>query len=673
MGTEPTTARARGPRSLADWLRGVADDDLAALLTARPDLAVPVPPDLAVLSARATTRPSTGAAIDRLDRWSLEVLDTIAAQPDPTSLDVVIAALAGASADDVRRGVDRLRALALAWGEDGALHVTRTVRELLPEAVVPTATHPTAPDVVGIPGDATTAEHAGVAEALTACRTVEQLLEAWVVQPPAAVRAGGISARELKRTAASIERSEVDTALFVETAYAAGLLGTSEEVWLPTSTYDAWRTAPDPERWLALVAAWLTMSRTPGLVTRADRDRTLGVLSPDLDRMLTPQVRLATLHELDALPLGHRADADSIRAVLRWRTPRRGGALRDDLVGWTLDEAAALGVTGAGALTSASRLLLHDDRPGAARVLAALVPEPVDHVLVQADLTAVAPGPLERSLGRQLALVADVESTGHATVYRFTEQSIRRALDTGTSAADIHALLARHSRTPVPQPLTYLIDDVARRHGRVRVSSASSFIRSDDTAALAEILAAKKAATLRLRALAPTVLAADATPERVLEVLRAIGHAPVAESATGDVVLAGSRRRRADRAHPPTPVVEPTGPAGDLLVAAVRMLRAGDRASTAPRRPVVNVEPTSAVMPQTSSANTLLALQEAAQNGTPLWIGYVNAQGQATQRVVEPLTVDGGYLRAFDHLRDEVRTFAIHRITGVAVLEDDAQ
>ncbi|WP_260471050.1 helicase-associated domain-containing protein, partial [Streptomyces sp. RP5T] len=99
----------------------------------------------------------------------------------------------------------------------------------------------------------------------------------------------------------------------------------------------------------------------------------------------------------------------------------------------------------------------------AARLLAPLLPEPPDHVLLQADLTAVAPGPLQRSLAEVLDVLADVESKGGATVYRFTPGSVRRALDAGQSASDLHAFLAAHARTPVPQPLTYLIDDVARR------------------------------------------------------------------------------------------------------------------------------------------------------------------------------------------------------------------
>ncbi|NED20170.1 helicase-associated domain-containing protein, partial [Streptomyces sp. SID9913] len=156
----------------------------------------------------------------------------------------------------------------------------------------------------------------------------------------------------------------------------------------------------------------------------------------------------------------------------------------------------------------------------AARLLAPLLPEPLDHVLLQADLTAVAPGPLQRPLADVLDVLADVESKGGATVYRFTPGSVRRALDAGQTAADLHAFLAAHSRTPVPQPLAYLIDDVARRHGHLRVGAASAYVRCDDDAVLNEILADKRAAGLGLRRLAPTVLAARTDPAGLLEGLR---------------------------------------------------------------------------------------------------------------------------------------------------------
>ena len=46
------------------------------------------------------------------------------------------------------------------------------------------------------------------------------------------------------------------------------------------------------------------------------------------------------------------------------------------------------------------------------------MPKPIDHFLVQADLTVVVPGPLQRELADDLAAVATVESAGAAMVYR---------------------------------------------------------------------------------------------------------------------------------------------------------------------------------------------------------------------------------------------------------------
>lgn len=159
-----------------------------------------------------------------------------------------------------------------------------------------------------------------------------------------------------------------------------------------------------------------------------------------------------------------------------------------------LAEAATLGVTGLGALTSYGRLLLADvtaaderggddplglrsdaesgDATNAVRALDALLPAPVDHFLVQADLTVVVPGPPDPALAAELEVVAEHESAGGASVHRVTPASVRRALDAGYSADDLHALFRGRSRTPVPQGLSYLVDDVARKHGGLRVGSA---------------------------------------------------------------------------------------------------------------------------------------------------------------------------------------------------------
>ncbi|WP_236065845.1 helicase C-terminal domain-containing protein, partial [Streptomyces poriferorum] len=308
---------------------------------------------------------------------------------------------------------------------------------------------------------------------------------------------------------------------------------------------------------------------------------------------------------------------------------------------------------------------------GAAR-LAPLIPEPLDHVLLQADLTAVAPGPLERPLADMLSALADIESKGGATVYRFTPGSVRRALDAGQSAADLHAFLAAHSRTPVPQPLSYLIDDVSRRHGHLRIGAASSYVRCDDEAVLNEILADKRSATLRLRRLAPTALAAQIDPASLLDGLREMGYAPAAESAEGDVLITRAGAVRTPPRTAPVPVPEgPPLPDPTLLGAAVRAIRAGDTAATVVHKETGPSASAAGALPRTTSAETLVTVQAAAMTGSAIWIGYVNAEGAASQRVIAPVRVEGGYVTAYDHTADEVRTYPLHRITGVAELADD--
>ncbi|MEW2520085.1 helicase C-terminal domain-containing protein [Actinacidiphila alni] len=555
---------------------------------------------------------------------------------------------------------------------------------------------PTPPAVSPVPRTERTVDLTAAGQALTAVGTVGELLREWQTGGPAVLRAGGISVRDLKRTATALDLTEPQAAFWLELAYAAGLIATDGEVdeaYAPTPAADLWLQQPAQERWAALAAAWLTATRTPGVVgTRDAKGRALSALGPDLDRSLAPRVRRRTLRILAELPPGSAAAPDELLARLRWDRPLRPGAdaLRADLLRWTLQDAENLGLTGRGALAAHARPLLswHSAAElsaatvAAAGLLGPLLPEPLDHVLLQADLTAVAPGPLMAPLAETLGVLADIESKGGATVYRFTPESVRRALDAGRTAAELQDFLTAHSRTPVPQPLSYLIDDVARRHGTLRVGAASAYLRCDDDALLTELLADRRAAGLGLRRLAPTVLAAQSEPGVLLDKLRAMGLAPAAESADGDVLITRADARRTPPRTPPAPVTDgPPVPAGPLLGAAVKAIRAGDRASTAVRRSPADsaapaTGPTGAAsgdgLPRTPAADTLATMQAAVLSGESLWIGYVNAEGSASQRVIAPVRVEGGYVTAYDHTVDEMRTFALHRVTGVSELAEDS-
>jgi len=474
-----------------------------------------------------------------------------------------------------------------------------------------------------------------------------------------------------------------------------------------------------------LARAWLEMARAPGMVGQHDsRDKVVAPLGAEAESPLAAEVRRGVLIALAGLEPGRAtAGPEAVVADLAWRLPRRGGRLRDDLARWSLTEAAVLGVTGGGALTTFGRGLL--DAPGTdgdaratggvvptgGAVAAALrsgLPEPVDTVLLQADLTAVAPGMLRREVAAELGMIAEVESAGAATVYRFTPASVRRGLDAGRTAAGVHAFLATHSSTGVPQPLAYLVDDVARRHGSTRVGVASAYVRCADETAMTTVLSDRRVGGLHLRVLAPTVAVTDSPADVVLERLRTAGYAPAAEGPDGAVVVGSGEVARA-----PVPVRRPVTVLGDrvpderMLVAAASALLAGDRAVRA--RPRGMLPPTGPGGSQAAALDAVAVLKKAMEpTGPPpppavprdtdddeldvrprrpgpvvrtpfgrraeqrraVWIGYTDSTGTVGERIVEPVRIDGGVLTAVDRRDSRVRTFALHRITAAALLDD---
>ncbi|MCU1537914.1 MAG: hypothetical protein JWP82_2265, partial [Humibacillus sp.] len=400
------------------------------------------------------------------------------------------------------------------------------------------------------------------------------------------------------------------------------------------------------------------------------------------------------------------ADGASLRERLAWRRPSRATAVLDEAVDAVLREAEWLGVTGRGALSAAGRALVETAFPptsgsggsgattptraagtatrgrasaapasgasssssGAAgkdalaAAMSAHLPAPVDHVLVQADLTAVAPGPLVGSLGAFMRLAADIESRGGATVYRFTPESVRRALDTGWTAAEVIDTVRRSSRTPLPQPLEYLVSDVARRHGQTRIGGAAAYLRSDDPAVLDTMIASRDLAALQLRRLAPTVVVSSADPRQHVELLREHGFAPVHEGRDGSVVHTETPKRRAGRRRPASALVAPVDHASTRSL--VESLRAAE--ATADDRRAEHDRRAGPSIPTTDPLVTLALLRDAVAEHHGVWIGLSDQGGGTTRHLIHPERVDGGRVWATDDSGAE-RTFSVHRITGATV------
>ncbi|ANY07131.1 helicase-associated domain-containing protein [Pseudonocardia sp. HH130630-07] len=755
--------------SLVEWLREQDDGFLAALLRARPDLAVPPPADLTVLATRASIRASVQRACEDLGTVALTVLEALvlagagSGPVDGTTTERGPRWWLGAGVDGAtfRAGLAPLRDLALAWGPDDGLAVIpaasevvgqwpaglgrdgsgvvatvaldellagvtsdeRRVLEVLAQgppigrsrgasegsgpvgalvskgllvrrdtetvelprqvALALRGDRPmgrdvdvTRPDVTVRERDPKTVDGTGAGAALEFLRRVDKVLEMLGAEAPGVLRSGGFGVRELRRAAKAADTDEATAALILEILLGADLIGDTESLtpeWLPTPEADVWAAGPEESRWAVLARTWLELPRLPGVVGRRDEaDKPVNALSDGPRRPPAPRDRRRILQALADLPDGTAVgSAEDLAQVLAWAAPRRGGRLRDEMVGWTVEEGTVIGVVALDAMTTAGRVLLDPATrearhpTEAAAALHAALPAPVEEILLQADLTAVAPGRLSADLAHELAVLADVESAGGATVYRFTEQSLRRALDTGRTAEDVREFLTARSRTPVPQTLTYLVDDVARRHGRLRGGAVASFLRSDEEVLLSEVLAHEGTRELGLRRIAPTVVVSALPLAEVLDGLRAAGFSPAAEDDGGAVLDLKARGRRAEsrrrgaNARTGGVVHDGTSVRAEELV---ERLRAGDalagvRRSVAGRREA------------TGSTGNLASLQAAVREGRTVWIGFVDAHGVAGDRVLAPTSVGGGVVEGRDIINGELRRIQLHRITAIAQVE----
>ena len=224
---------------------------------------------------------------------------------------------------------------------------------------------------------------------------------------------------------------------------------------------------------------------------------------------------------------------------MAWQLPRLSGQ-DDPMIATIWAEAHTIGVLAQGALTTIGRTLLDSDPDALLAAASGLLAPATTLGRFGSDLTVMVAGAPSAAVSALLDSCADRESRGAAVVWRFSPASVRRALDEGTSPDELRSGLRTIAETDLPQPLTYLIGDVARRHGSLIVQQAACCIRSDDEALLIEVAAHRGLRAVRPVLLAPTVIACAGEPGVVLGALRAAGYMPVLADESGVVQLGRS-------------------------------------------------------------------------------------------------------------------------------------
>jgi len=508
-----------------------------------------------------------------------------------------------------------------------------------------------APEVKGVSRKQKAVDLAAIANISTFIRWAEELAHNWSDEPPSALRSGGLGVRDLKRTAEHLGIDEGCAAFVAEVLFLGGLIviDTDDQI-LPTNAFDIWLTKDAEDRWHSLVTLWLETSRVAGLIGKGD-SKSVAALGPELDRAGIAGLKRSLLALMASLP-EIDPEITSLQERMKFDLPTR---TNNEYITWILREAEWLGITGQGAISSFGKALISGTDLG----VQAALPSPVDHILIQADNSAIAPGPLTVEVANEMGTLADIESRGGATVYRFTEGSIRRALDHGKTGESIRDFLKKTSKTPMPQPLEYLINDVAKRHGRLRVGQANSYIRCEDEGLIAQITHDKNLEDLRLRKLAPQVLIAEVEINELVTRLREASYLPAVENGTGILISAPAIRRAKSRPRPPRVIVENSAPTEKIITAAVRALRAGEKATSHKPREV----------PRTTANETLDLLNQFIDEQATITIGYADSNGGVSNRLIDPLSISLGTLVARDHATGEVAQFRIPRITGVATAQ----
>ncbi|MFD8750433.1 helicase C-terminal domain-containing protein [Kitasatospora sp. NPDC059577] len=542
---------------------------------------------------------------------------------------------------------------------------------------------PVPPVLRSVSVTASDVEREAAAAAMAFAAHAASVLRVCAATPPARLKAGGIGSRELSRIGKAAQCDEIVVRLVLEAASAAGLLARDGERVAATAAYDTWAEEEPADRLAVLLRSWWTLALTPG-GSRDEDGKALPALTGAPPCGGCVQARHGLLAVAAQLPAGEgSADLADLGMSIVWHRPLVDQLAQDATPFATLiQEAEVLGALALGALSPIGAALFADDARALVDACRRLLPAASGTARFGSDLTAVVAGTPSAALVTLLDSVADRETAGAASVWRFSPGSVRRALDAGLTPDVITADLAAVAVEPLPQPLSYLIHDAARSHGRVRVVSATCVIHGEEPALLTELAAHRKLTQLGLRQLAPTVLISRTPPDRTLAALRSAGYAPVAEAPDGSV-----RIERAQRPRVASPVPAPRPPGGPARPrqtearaadarTAVDLSSLAARLLTAPQdvpepdpwdgRPYdSDTEEIIAGHARNLSFTDVRQLAHAVNEGRTITIEYVATSGSATVRTLSRLELDAPYLHAWCHLRDDERVFTISRIHGV--------
>jgi hypothetical protein len=307
--------------------------------------------------------------------------------------------------------------------------------------------------------------------------------------------------------------------------------------------------------------------------------------------------------------------------------------------------AETIGLTSELAATSWFNTLITKGVSAAAKQMAEGLPQTDRRLIVQADLSLIAPNPLATELEVELRTFAETEKIGLASSYRLSALSVSNGLECGMSMSRIRGLLEELSGKALPQPVEYLLTDAERKFGKIAVQADNklgfSLVLSDDKVTLAQLYNDIKLKPLSLHYDEAGRLVSRFETEVLYYALRDAGYAAVRVDGDGKVISPKTI------ATPQQHVDDTSRIASDIA----RIREADTKIGTEP-----------------DDDDLLRQLQLAIKLKSKISVVLDLGGGKQVTYLIEPVGLANGRLRAKDRKADVERTLPISSIVSIELL-----
>ena len=420
----------------------------------------------------------------------------------------------------------------------------------------------------------------------------------------------GISLADTKRIA-SLTGKELDfvRAIF-ELAAAAGLISSTDGRWALTARAAEWIDLTARKRWQLLASTWLELL---GIGATAELNDEISV-GGWLDKALR-----------DCFPLERFETASRFGHILTY----------SELLGLAVD----------GSASTWTLTLLGGDTTKASATIEKSLPTTQSRIIIQGDLSVIAPGPLSTDDERQLRAFVDIEQAGLASRYRLSALSVSFGMETGLSVEQMRETLQRLSGTSLPQPVEYLLNDAVKRFGRIRViedsRSGGCFVMSSDATLLTELVNDSRLKPYNLIRIDSESLSSRFARDILYFGLREVGQTAIRSDRSGATI---------------SPL--------KVVAAAAQKTESGDWAETVARLRQSDQSISSSSDDESIMRQIMLAIKSKAK----ISVTFKGQNDIELTMTLEPNGVANGRMRARDRKADIERTIPIANISAVSFL-----